>query len=199
MLTLTLAVPTPARWLEQALAHLDLILLDHANCEKKAAGNALSLMFRYPLYPELLAALSPLAREELQHFERVQRHLHRLGIPLRKLTAAPYATLLSQFTRKQDPDALVDMLLMAAVIEARSHERLTLLGEHCPEVELRHFYQGLAEAEARHWRLYVDLAAHYCAAEVVAERLSVLLAAEGEIIAATYQPGQPDPPPRIHS
>jgi len=96
---LALRVPTSSRWLEQALENLDVILIDHANCEKKAAGNALSLMFRYPLYSELLFHLSPLAREELQHFEHVQRHLLRLGIPLRKLTAAPYATQLSQVTR----------------------------------------------------------------------------------------------------
>ncbi|MEN9220620.1 MAG: tRNA-(ms[2]io[6]A)-hydroxylase [Thermostichales cyanobacterium SZTDM-1c_bins_54] len=199
MTELALRVPTCQRWLEQALAHLDIILVDHANCEKKAAGNALSLMFRYPLHTDLLAALSPLAREELQHFERVQRHLHRLGIPARKLSAAPYATRLSQVTRKQDPEALLDLLLMAAVIEARSHERLALLGEHCPDQELRGFYQGLAEAEARHWRLYVDLAEHYFPKPEVEERLQVILAHEGEIIASTYQPTQPDPLPRIHS
>jgi len=88
---------------------------------------------------------------------------------------------------------------MAAVIEARSHERLALLGVHCPEKELRALYQGLAEAEARHWSLYMDLAVHYFAEEVVTERLSVLLEAEGNILATTYQPGQLDPPPRIHS
>ncbi|GAB4218020.1 MAG: tRNA isopentenyl-2-thiomethyl-A-37 hydroxylase MiaE [Synechococcales cyanobacterium] len=197
--SLTLAAPTSPLWLDHALVNLDLILLDHANCEKKAAGNALSLMFRYPTHTDLVAALSPLAREELQHFEKVQRQIQRLGIPVKKLTAAPYATRCSQHMCKQDPDALLDALVMAAIIEARSHERLALLGEHCPDLELRQFYQWLAEAESRHWRLYVDLAELYFPPERVQQRLDDLTHREAEVLAATYQPDQPYPPARIHS
>ncbi|MEN9223571.1 MAG: tRNA isopentenyl-2-thiomethyl-A-37 hydroxylase MiaE, partial [Thermostichus sp. BF3_bins_97] len=155
MATLQLASRTSEAWIQQATQHIDLILLDHANCEKKAAGNALSLLFRYPSNGQLVETLSPLAREELQHFERVHRHLQRLGIPVKPLSAAPYASRLNQHLRRQEPDHLLDALLLAAIIEARSHERLGLLGIHAPDPELRQFYLWLTAAEERHLHLYL--------------------------------------------
>ncbi|MCJ2543103.1 tRNA-(ms[2]io[6]A)-hydroxylase [Thermostichus vulcanus] len=193
MATLQLASRTSDAWIEQATQHIDLILLDHANCEKKAAGNALSLLFRYPSNGQLVETLSPLAREELQHFERVHRHLQRLGIPIKPLSAAPYASLLNQHLRRPEPDHLLDALLVAAIIEARSHERLGLLGIHAPDPELRQFYLWLTAAEERHLQIYLDLAlAHFCA-DHVQERLHTLLQVEAEILSTLH------PEPRVHS
>jgi tRNA-(ms[2]io[6]A)-hydroxylase len=188
-----LACPTSAAWLEQALAHMDLILLDHANCEKKAAGNALSLLFRYSSRNELVLSVSPLAREELLHFEKVQRHLDRLGIPVRTLSAPPYASLLAKQIRTSEPHRLLDTLLIAAIIESRSHERLGLLGTHCPDPELAAFYRWLTPAEDRHQALYLDLALTYFSSEEVGSRLPTLLTAEAEILSTLH------PEPRIHS
>lgn len=193
MATLQLASPTSAAWIDQAIRHLDLILLDHANCEKKAAGNALSLLFRYPANGRLVETLSPLAREELQHFERVHRHLQRLGIPIKPLSAAPYAGRLNQHLRRSEPEHLLDTLLVAAIIEARSHERLGLLGIHAPDLELRQFYLWLAAAEERHWQLYLDLALEQFPADQVQERLDTLLQVEAEILSSLH------PEPRVHS
>lgn len=193
MATLTLASTTSPAWIEQAITHLDQVLIDHANCEKKAAGNALSLLFRYPQYPTLVEALSPLAREELQHFEKVHRHIQRLGITVKKLSAAPYASELSQQLRRQDPHYLLDSLLTAAIIEARSHERLGLLAEHCPEPELRQFYQWLTAAEERHLLLYHDLALELFPHPEVEVRLQELLEIEAQILSTLH------PKPRVHS
>lgn len=193
MASLTLASTTSPAWIEQALAHLDLVLLDHANCEKKAAGNALGLLFRYPDRPSLVEALSPLAREELQHFEKVHRHLQRLGIRIKKISAAPYASELGKQIRRQEPDYLLDSLLIAAIIEARSHERLRLLGEHCPEPELCKLYQWLAGAEERHLALYHDLALDLFPQPEVEVRLQELLTTEAQILSTLH------PQPRVHS
>lgn len=193
MLALELASPTSKDWIDQAIRHIDLVLLDHANCEKKAAGNALSLLFRYPANGRLVETLSPLAREELQHFERVHRHLQRLGIPIKPLSAAPYAGRLNQHLRRSEPEHLLDTLLVAAIIEARSHERLGLLGIHAPDPELRQFYLWLAAAEERHWQLYLDLALDQFPADQVQERLDTLLQVEAEILSSLH------PEPRVHS
>jgi len=193
VLALELASRTSEDWIEQAIRHIDLVLLDHANCEKKAAGNALSLLFRYPANGRLVETLSPLAREELQHFERVHRHLQRLGIPIKPLSAAPYAGRLNQHLRRSEPEHLLDTLLVAAIIEARSHERLGLLGIHAPDPELRQFYLWLAAAEERHWQLYLDLALEQFPADQVQERLDTLLQVEAEILSSLH------PEPRVHS
>jgi tRNA-(ms[2]io[6]A)-hydroxylase len=193
VLALELASRTSEDWIEQATRHIDLVLLDHANCEKKAAGNALSLLFRYPANRRLVETLSPLAREELQHFERVHRHLQRLGIPIKPLSAAPYAGRLNQHLRRSEPEHLLDTLLVAAIIEARSHERLGLLGIHAPDPELRQFYLWLAAAEERHWQLYLDLALEQFPADQVQERLDTLLQVEAEILSTLH------PEPRVHS
>lgn len=193
MLDLELASRTSEDWIDQAIRHIDLVLLDHANCEKKAAGNALSLLFRYPANGRLVETLSPLAREELQHFERVHRHLQRLGIPIKPLSAAPYAGRLNQHLRRSEPEHLLDTLLVAAIIEARSHERLGLLGIHAPDPELRQFYLWLAAAEERHWQLYLDLALEQFPADQVQERLDTLLQVEAEILSTLH------PEPRVHS
>ncbi|NEO86845.1 MAG: tRNA-(ms[2]io[6]A)-hydroxylase [Spirulina sp. SIO3F2] len=185
--------PTSAAWLSQAIANLDIILLDHSHCERKAAACALNLMFRYPAHQDLVTKLTAIAIEELEHFEQVNRWLARRGVPLAPLNAPPYGSSLKQLVRRQEPERLLDSLLMAALIEARSHERLGLLGEHCPDPELAAFYRGLMASEARHYGVYWVLADQYFERSVVQERLEEMATVESEILATLH------PEPRIHS
>ena len=179
---LWLAAPSNAAWLAQALAHPDLVLLDHAHCERKAAGVALQLMFRYPGDGQLAEVLSPLAREELEHFERVQVLLARRGIPLRPLAAPPYGAALSALVRRSEPDRMLDSFLVAGLIEARSHERMALLAAHSPDPELRELYGDLLTSEARHFGIYWLLCERRFPRDRVAARLVELAAAEAQLL-----------------
>lgn len=185
--------PTQTAWLDLALANLDIILLDHSHCERKAAGVALNFLFRYPSSTQLVRQLTAIAREELEHFEQVNQWLERRGIPLRSLTPPPYAAHLKQQVRRQEPEHFLDSLLVAALIEARSHERLGLLGTHCPDPALAQFYRGLMASEARHYGVYWVLATTYFEQALVQARLDTLAIAESEILADLH------PQPRIHS
>jgi tRNA-(ms[2]io[6]A)-hydroxylase len=173
-----LAAPTSADWLEQAIARPDLVLIDHAHCERKAAGVALQLMFRYPGDGELGAALSALAREELEHFEQVLGLLQARGIPLRPLPAPAYGSELSKAIRRQEPERMLDAFLVAGLIEARSHERMGLLAAHSPDGELRDLYGELLASEARHFGLYWLLAEGRFGRDITAARLEQLAAVE---------------------
>ncbi|MCS5698462.1 tRNA-(ms[2]io[6]A)-hydroxylase [Cyanobium sp. FGCU-52] len=188
-----LAAPSSPAWLEQAVAHPDLLLIDHAHCERKAAGVALQLMFRYPSDGPLAAALSPLAREELEHFERVQALLERRGIGLRPLAAPPYGGALAGRVRKQEPARMLDSLLVAGLIEARSHERMGLLAAHSPDPELRELYGDLLASEARHFGLYWVLCEQRWPRAQVVARLEELAAFEAAQLAALHRE------PRMHS
>jgi tRNA-(ms[2]io[6]A)-hydroxylase len=188
-----LAAPSSPAWLEQAVAHPDLLLIDHAHCERKAAGVALQLMFRYPSDGPLAAALSPLAREELEHFERVQALLQRRDIGLRPLAAPPYGAALAGRVRRDEPARMLDSLLVAGLIEARSHERMGLLAAHSPDPELRELYGDLLASEARHFGLYWVLCAQRWPRSQVVARLEELAAFEAEQLAALH------PEPRMHS
>jgi tRNA-(ms[2]io[6]A)-hydroxylase len=188
-----LAAPSSPAWLEQALAHPDLLLIDHAHCERKAAGVALQLMFRYPSDGPLAAALSPLAREELEHFERVQALLQRRDIGLRPLAAPPYGAALAGRVRRDEPARMLDSLLVAGLIEARSHERMGLLAAHSPDPELRELYGDLLASEARHFGLYWVLCEQRWPRSQVVARLEELAAFEAEQLAPLH------PEPRMHS
>lgn len=188
-----LAAPSGPAWLAQALAHPDLVLLDHAHCERKAAGVALQLMFRYPGDGELAAVLSPLAREELEHFERVQALLARRGIPLRPLAAPPYGAALTAQVRRAEPDRMLDSFLVAGLIEARSHERMALLAAHSPDPELRELYGDLLTSEARHFGLYWVLCERRWPRDRVVARLADLAAAEAHLLSCLH------PEARMHS
>ncbi len=115
-----LSVPTPQRWIEQALKHIDVLLLDHANCEKKAAATALNLMYRYAGNHTLLNKMSRLAREELRHFEQVIAIMQQRGIDYPQISASRYAGGLRKSMRNTEPGRMVDTLLVGAIIEARS-------------------------------------------------------------------------------
>ncbi len=188
-----LAAPTGDAWLEQALAHPLELLVDHAHCERKAAGAALQLMFRYPSDEDLAAALSPLAREELEHFERVLALLGRRGQVLRPLAAPPYGAALAKLVRRQEPQRMLDSFLVAGLIEARSHERMALLAAHSPDSELSDLYGELLASEARHFGLYWVLCERRWPRPVVMERLEQLAAHEAELLAGLH------PQPRMHS
>jgi tRNA 2-(methylsulfanyl)-N6-isopentenyladenosine37 hydroxylase len=173
-----LAAPSSASWLEQANARPDLVLIDHAHCERKAAGVALQLMFRYPSDEGLGAVLSPLAREELEHFELVLGLLQRRGMALRPLPAPGYGATLTAAVRKGEPERMLDSFLVAGLIEARSHERMALLAAHSPDPELRALYGELLASEARHFGLYWLLCEERFGREATVARLKELAAVE---------------------
>ena len=185
--------PTGSKWLELAINNLDIILLDHSHCERKAAGVAINMMFRYPSYTSLVHKLTAIAKEELEHFEQVNQWLEKKAIPLAPLNSPPYGAKLKAQIRHQEPDRLLDSLLVSALIEARSHERLSLLGEHCPEPELAKFYRSLMASEARHYGIYWVLATTYCDRDTAQSRLAELSTKESEILSNIYHE------PRIHS
>lgn len=176
-----LGCSTPKAWLAAARREPELLIVDHANCEKKAAATALNLMFRYgERLPDLQEALSKLAREELRHFEQVTRIMRARGIAHRPLTAARYAEGLRKRLRKGEQERLTDLLVVGAFIEARSCERFAMLVPVLDE-ELAAFYQGLHAAEARHFRLYLGMAEKYGVGDV-AERMEMFRETEAELI-----------------
>ncbi len=153
-----LACATPPAWLAAARENVDLLLLDHANCEKKAAATALSLIFEYgDRYPQMQEVLSRLAREELRHFEQVLRLLQKRGVQGKPLSASRYAGGLRRHVRRHEPERLVDLLIIGALIEARSCERFRALAPQL-DAELSEFYAGLSAAESRHYGVYLKLA-----------------------------------------
>jgi tRNA-(ms[2]io[6]A)-hydroxylase len=190
---LSLQSASDARWLAQVDASIDEILIDHAHCEKKAAGVAMNLLFSYVDHVELARAMTEIVNEELEHFRLVLDLLERRGVAFRKLKPSSYGQRLHELVRKAEPDRAVDRLLVAGLIEARSCERFSVLAEHVSDPELRDFYQSLFESEARHHSTYVRLACDVAPEEIVRARLHWLASREAEIIAAG------DPFPRMHS
>jgi tRNA-(ms[2]io[6]A)-hydroxylase len=182
---LHLASATDRGWAGRALAHLDAILLDHAHLEKKAAGAAVTLLFRHPEVAALQAPLAALAREELAHFEGVLGHLARRGVPFARQRPGRYAGRLHRIARSDPAHQLLDALLVAAVIEARSCERLGLLADALPTEDpaLARFYHSLLAAEARHHGEYVRLAETCRPRAVVAARLAEIAAHEAAALA----------------
>lgn len=185
---------TDPDWARRAAEALPEILLDHAHLEKKAAGTAINLIFRYPNHPQMMIRLSELAREELQHFEDVFGRIKKRGEAFTRLRPSPYAGRLMELVDKQEPRRLRDTLLVCSIIEARSCERMRALAAALDaEPELQAMYRGLVVAEGRHHKLYVQLAKEIFDADEVAGRLAELCAQEAEIIA-----GNPKEP-RFHN
>ncbi len=186
-----LLCPTPQAWIDQALQHQDILLIDHANCEKKAASTALNLMFRYIERPALQYKLSRLAREELRHFEQVAALMKKRGIAYRPVSAALYAQRLRAHVRSSEPGKLIDTLIVGAFIEARSCERFYRLAPFLDE-ELAKFYRSLLKSESRHYQDYLTMAASF-STERIDERVSFFAAIEREAILT------PDSEFRFHS
>ena len=176
-----LRVPTPEAWLKSAVSNADLLLIDHANCEKKAASTALSLLYRHVEKPSLLQRLSRLAREELRHFEQVARVIEERGIAYRHVSASRYAGALKKIVRSHEPQRLVDTLLVASVIEARSCERFALLAD-VVDVQLAGLYRSLLDSEKRHFDVYRQLALEYGDEKDVRARIDVILEEENNFI-----------------
>lgn len=184
-----LLAATPVAWVDAAVERWQDMLIDHANCEKKAASTALALMFAYPEDRALGLALSRLAREELRHFEQVQKTMAALGVHYERQKPGRYAAGLRGRVRTGDPDRKLDLMLIGALIEARSCERFRLLATRLPS-PLGELYGQLEESEARHYELYLDFAR---TSEGWRERLKALAQHEADL--AT----KPDPVFRFHS
>ena len=185
-----LLAPTPEAWVQAAATRWRELLNDHAQCEKKAASTALALMFTYPEDRRLATALSRLAREELRHFEQVQKLMTALEVPFERLRPGRYASGLRAALRTADPGRKLDLLLTGALIEARSCERFRLLAPRLPP-EVAGFYQQLAQSEARHFEQYLGLAQE--AAPQWRERLHELAEHEARLVI------EPDEQLRFHS
>ncbi|MHA7853024.1 MiaE family protein [Marinobacter shengliensis] len=182
---------TPEQWIENALANQDVMLIDHAHCEKKAASTALSLMYRYVDNTDLLNKMSRLAREELRHFEQVLAIMKKRGVNYSHLSPARYAAGLREAVRKDDPGRLVDVLIVGAIIEARSCERFAALAPHLDD-KLAEFYNSLLKSEARHYQDYLELAKQANGGPVQ-ERVAAFMAIEQKLIE------EPDSEFRFHS
>ncbi len=180
-------------WINLAISNPMEILLDHAHCERKAAGVALQLMFRYVGEPGLSEVLSPIAREELEHFERVLSILNTRGIKLQKLASPPYAAILAKNIRKDEPLRMLDSFLVAGLIEARSHERMKLLSVHSHDIELRKLYADLLKSEARHFGIYWKLADERFERNSLISRLEDLAKVESDALVKMHHE------PRMHS
>ncbi len=183
---------TPSAWVACALEHQALLLVDHANCEKKAASTALNLIYRHVDRPALLTRMSKLAREELRHFEQVVAIMAARGLDYPQLSASRYAGELRRGVRSSDPGKLVDTLLVGAIIEARSCERFAALVPVLDE-ELSAFYASLLKSESRHFGDYLKLARDVGGKEEVERRLPGLLERERALIEGV------DPEFRFHS
>jgi tRNA-(ms[2]io[6]A)-hydroxylase len=172
---------TPDLWVENALANPELLLIDHANCEKKAASTALNLIYRYVYNFDLLNKMSRLAREELRHFEQVIAIMKRRNIEYKQISASRYAVKLREAVRPNDPDKLVDILIVGALIEARSCERFAKIAPYLDD-ELQSFYLSLLKSEGRHFKDYLTLADKVASAKEVKTRLAVFLKIEKQLV-----------------
>ena len=189
-----LRAATPDAWIAAACALPEVLLIDHANCEKKAASTALALMFAYAEDLELTDKMSRLAREELRHYEQVAKLIGALKIAPQRLAPGRYATQLRRLVASSEPQREVDLMICGAFIEARSCERFAALGAAIAK-PLDDLFRGLHEAEVRHYQLYLDLAERAAArADLgIAERIAVFAACESQLIT------DPDPVFRFHS
>lgn len=189
-----LETSTPDEWLDVASERLPEMLLDHANCELKAASTALGFLYRYPERTALAQRMSRLAREELRHFEQVRSIMDDMGIPFERLTASRYAGGLRDAARRDEPYKLLDLLLIGALIEARSCERFAKIAPRLPE-KLGKFYGGLLASEARHFEHYIAFAKSECDVTdaEIEQRLEELKKIEAALIL------DPDPEFRFHS
>ena len=185
---------TPEAWIEEACQRIPELLHDHANCELKAASTALGFIYRYPEKARLAHRMSRLAREELRHFEQVRKILAERDVSFEHVSASRYAGTLRRAVRDSEPDRLIDMLIVGALIEARSCERFAALAPHLP-ADLQKFYTGLLASEARHFEHYLAFAKEETGVDQQSldQRVDELKAIEADLIAS------PDKQFRFHS
>ena len=183
---------TPDKWLENALDNQTLMLIDHANCEKKAASTALNLIYRYTDNFELLNKMSRLAREEMRHFEQVIGIMKRRNVNYLHISASRYAAGMRELARPDEPGKLIDVLVIGAFIEARSCERFARLAPYLDD-ELEAFYSSLLKSEGRHFQDYLKLAKKTAGEPGIADRVALFAEREQHLIE------QPDSEFRFHS
>jgi len=186
-----LSCETPQAWIDKALQNIELLLIDHAHCEKKAASTAMSLIYRYVDRVEMLHKMAQLAREELLHFEQVLEIMRERRVEYRHLTPSRYASGLRALVRTHEPARFVDILIVGAFVEARSCERFAKLAPYLEE-PLAKFYRSLLRSESRHYQDYLMLAELYSDAPIQA-RIELFAEREGELILT------PDSTFRFHS
>lgn len=190
---------TPQAWLNAALDNLELLMQDHANCEKKAAGTAMNLMFRYSFFTDLQIKLAQLVREEMLHYEQVLEFMAKRGQTWKAVSAGRYAAGLRKEIRTYEPEALIDVLIIGAFVEARSCERFAALAPLVDD-ELGKYYRYLLKSESRHFEDYLALAQDVAATaklknadEDIAQRIAHIRQVEQDLIS------QPDSEFRFHS
>lgn len=181
---LGLKLPTDPRWVNIVEKNIAEILTDHAWCEQKAASTAISLIVRFPEFPDMVDEFASLAREEMEHFSMVYNKLLERGMELGRERKDPYVKDLAAFIKKggNRKMQLVESLLMAAMIEARSCERFRLLSEEIDDQDLRKFYRGLMASEARHYTLFLRFARKYGEGIDVDRRWQEFLEYEGSLM-----------------
>lgn len=178
-----LLTPTPELWLQSVCSNYVTLLNDHAHCEQKASAMAISLLNTFPEKTELADVLPDLAIEELTHFSMVLKVMKKRQIPFTKPEPSLYAKGLKNLARHPRENYYLDILLISAIIEARSCEKFDLLRKGCDDEEIRNLYNSLFESEARHYTLYLSLAMKSFERSIVLDRLNELLEKEAEIVA----------------
>lgn len=188
-----LGAKTSKAWLQAAMADMQTIIQDHANCEKKAAGTAMNLIFRYEFAYDLQCKLAQLIREEMLHYEQVIKLMHERGQAWRHLPAGRYAKGMLKHKRTHEPAAMVDVLIIGAFIEARSCERFAALAAVIEDQRLARYYRYLLKSESRHFEDYLQLAQAVNPAQDITERIEFFREVEAELIRS------PDSELRFHS
>ncbi len=183
---------TSAAWLDKAMANLPIIIQDHANCEKKAAGTAMNLVFRYEKHQDLQLKLAQLIREEMLHYEQVIGIMNERGQAWKHLPAGRYAKGMLKHKRTYEPAAMIDVLIIGAFIEARSCERFAALASVIDDERLSKYYRYLLKSESRHYEDYLALA-QSVSNEPIDERVKFFQQVEAELISS------PDKELRFHS
>lgn len=179
---LGLKTDTNAEWISAAKADLIGVIIDHAHCEKKAAQTGMNLINAYPDKTELTLAMADLVEEEIDHYRSVVKILKEKSVTLTRDEGDSYAQALFKGLRKKQPERLLDHLLVAGIIEARSCERLKILADNIDDDNLKRFYLELFESEAGHYVTFVKLAKLYFPEIEVDKRLDELTDMEAEIV-----------------
>jgi tRNA-(ms[2]io[6]A)-hydroxylase len=184
---------TDVAWVDRVEQHVDEVLVDHAHCEKKAAGTALNMIFSYVERVDVVESLVEIVKEELDHFRLILGVIGRRGIAFRGQPQSAYGHRLGEHVRTTEPDKALDRCVVAALIEARSCERFILLRDHLRDPDLAALYGSLVESEARHHGLYLRLAQRFVPESAVRRRFEELATLEASILA------EPGPLPRLHA
>lgn len=173
---------SPQSWLDAVLGDFDQFLVDHASCEKKASGMAISMISHYPDKPILVKAMLDLAIEELAHFRDVMALLLEQGLQSGSDQKDPYVNQLHKAMDQGTEAYLLDRLLIASIVEARGAERFGMIAKALPDGRLKTFYHSITESENQHYKLFLSLAEQYCETDLILPRLEQLLEIEANII-----------------